>query len=483
MIVELLGYAPDADPTIPGVITNALGVVPSLKGMKAAPWPASSGMATLAATCVGAALLTKLDATNRLFAGTPQKIYEAGSSTWSDVSRAATYSTSTTGIWRFAQQGNVSLAANGADTMQASVSTGAFSCIAGGPVAAIVETVGKFVFALNTSANAHGVQWSALNDYTNWTASVASQAGNDLLTTTSGPITAGKRFGDAIVVYKKNSMYLGINEGPPNIWKFALIPGTAGAMSQEAVVSIGTPENPRHIFMGEDDFWVYDGSKPARIGQNRVAQSVFAALQQNRYYACKALHDKKNGLVYFYYPTIDSALPNQCVVYNYKVDKWGVDDRQIEAATDFAAPSVTYDGLGSLYTTYDSLPNLSYDSAFIGSSQTRPAVFNSSHVLQVLTAPSTSSYLITGDYGDDTQFSTLTRVRPRFLTAPTTATAQNSYRLNTGDMLTADSLVSLSSAGSFDMLRDARWHRLQMNFTGDWEMAGFSPEWVESGLE
>src|SRR5947208_1840566 len=104
MIVELLGYSPDSNPTIPGVITSASGIVPSLKGMKAAPSPASSGMATLAATCVGAALLTKLDGTTRLFAGAPQKIYEAGISTWSDVSRAATYTTSTTGVWRFAQQ-------------------------------------------------------------------------------------------------------------------------------------------------------------------------------------------------------------------------------------------------------------------------------------------------------------------------------------------------------------------------------------------
>src|ERR1051326_2102998 len=135
MLIKLLGYAPDADESIPGILVNASGVVPSLRGMKGAPSPASSGMATLAATCVGSALLTKLDGTTRLIAGAPQKLYEAGASTWTDVSRAATYTTSTTGVWRFAQQGNVSFGANGADTIQASVSTGAFSCIAGAPIA------------------------------------------------------------------------------------------------------------------------------------------------------------------------------------------------------------------------------------------------------------------------------------------------------------------------------------------------------------
>ena len=103
MLIKLLGYAPDADESIPGILVNASGVVPSLRGMKGAPSPASSGMATLAATCVGSALLTKLDGTTRLIAGAPQKLYEAGASTWTDVSRAATYTTSTTGVWRFAQ--------------------------------------------------------------------------------------------------------------------------------------------------------------------------------------------------------------------------------------------------------------------------------------------------------------------------------------------------------------------------------------------
>jgi hypothetical protein len=482
MIVELLGYAPDSDPTVPGVITSGSGVVPSLRGMKGAPGLATAGMATLASTCVGAALLTKLDGTTRLIAGAPQKLYEAGASTWTDVSRASTYTTGTTGVWRFAQQANVSFAANGADTVQASSGSGAFSCIAGAPIAAIVETAGKFVFAINTSTNANGIQWSALNNYASWSASIATQAGSDTLVASPGSLTAGRRFGNVIVVYKKNSMYLGVYVGPPAVWEFNLIPGDAGALSQEVVVNIGTADNPKHIFMGEDDFYVYDGSKPIKIGTNRVKKEVFGALFQSRYYACKALHDKQNSLVYFYYPTIDSIQPNACRVYNYKTDKWGVDDRQIEATVEFNAASVSYDGLGALYATYNDLPNLSYDSALAGNNLSLPGVFTTNHFLNTLTAPAGNTYLITGDYGDDSKFTTITRIRPRFLTSPTTATMKNSYRNNLGDSLSADMTVSIAN-GAFDVLRDARWHRIQMNFSGDWEMPGFAPEWVESGLE
>jgi hypothetical protein len=482
MIVQLLGYAPDADPHISGVLTDCAAVVPTLKGLKGAPSPATTPLASLAATCMGAARLTKLDATNRIIAGTAGNLYEAGNSTWTNVSRAATYTTAVTGRWRFAQQGNVSFAANGADTIQASVSTGAFSCVGGAPIASIVETVGKFVFAIGTSTNAHGVQWSALNDYTSWSASIATQAGSDTLTTTEGPLTAGRRFGSTIVLYKRNSMYIGVNVGPPTVWEFTPIPGDAGALSQEVVVNIGTPENPKHIFMGNDDFWIYDGSKPVRIGTNRVKNKVFTELVGSRYYACTALHKPKEGLVHFYYPSSDSTIPDKCVVYNYLTDKWGRDDLQVEAVLEYVAATVTYDGLGALYATYDDFPMLGYDPAFVGDTAAQPAIFNTSHLVKTLTGPTATASLTTGDYGDDETFTTLTRIRPRFLTAPTTARLTNLYRNNSGDGLTIDATTDLSS-GKFDVLRDSRWHRLQMDFTGDWELSGFAPDWERSGSE
>lgn len=483
MIVKLLGYIPDADPTIVGAIVNCSGVVPSLKGMRGAPSPASTPLASLGATCQGAAVMSKSDLTTRFFAGSSTKIFEAAVSTWSDVSRSVAYTTASTGRWRFAQSGNVSLAANGADTIQASVSTGAFSCIAGAPIAAIVETVGAFVFGLNLSSATNGWQCAAINGYTNWTLSANVQGATGTLTTTPGPILAGRRFGTNLIAYKKNSMYIGVYVGQPVIWQFDQIPGTAGALTQEVVVNIGTPENPKHLFMGEDNFYLYDGSRPIPIGDNRVNQTVFGALAQSRYYACQALHDKKNFLVYFYYPVADSTLPDHCVVYNYRVNKWGVDDRQIEATVEYVASGITYDGLGGFYTTYDSLPNLPYDSAFLGSTASFPAVFDTMNNVKTLTGAATNTSLTTGDLGDDVRVSTLNRVRPRFLTKPTSATWTPAYRMNPGDSLSADAAVALSSAGAFDFLREARWHRGTMQMIGDWEMAAFSMELTADSLE
>jgi hypothetical protein len=487
-LVPLLGYAPDADPTIAGVLTGCSAAVPSLRGMKGAPSAATTPLTALAGTCIGSYVSFELDDTTRFFAGTTSKLYEANVSAWSDVSRAAAYTATSTQRWRFATYGNVSLASNPNDTIQASVSSGAFSCISGAPKAAIIESVNSFILAFSTNDSVFGSspdRWwsSALGDYTSWTPSIATQAASGRLTSTSGPITAGRRFGDAIIAYKRRSMYLGVYTGPPFIWSFTQIPGEVGALSQEAVVNIGTPENPKHVFMGEDNFYVYDGSKPVPIGTNRVKNTVFGQLLQSRYYACMALHDRQNAVVYFYYPVADSQLPDHCVAYNYRTDRWGQDDRQVEAVVDYVAPAVTYGALGGTYNTYNDFPALPYGIVFLSNSTRLPGIFDTSHTPRTLTGAAVSSSITTGDMGDDEMVTAISRVRMRFITKPSAATMTNYYKMNEGDALTSDAATQMSSAGAFDVLRDARWHRAQFSFTGDWESPGFTPTVRQAGSE
>ena len=478
--LPFLGYAPDADPTILGVLTNCSAVIPTTKGVKGAPSPITTPLAALASTCQGACVVTKLDGTSRFFAGMSSQINEAGVSTWSNVS-ATVYALSSTSRWRFAQQGNVTLAVNNTSTICASTGS-AFTVLGSAPVAALVEVVNQFVIVANTLASSQTWQCSALGDYTNWTNSIATQAVSGTLQGSPGPITGLKRFGDAVIAYKKGSMYFGTYVGAPVVWNFVQIPGEAGAMSQEAIVNIGTPENPKHIFMGNEDFYVFDGSRPVPIGNNRLKVKVFGELLQSRYYACCALHDKVNGLVYFYYPVSDSVWPDHCVVYNYRTDKWGVDDRQIECTTEYVSGSLTYDTLGNSYATYDALPSSTYDLAFLNASQAQPAIFKTDHKAYTLSGASGSTSITTGDYGDDDKFITVRRVRPRFITAPTSAAITHFYRNSLGDSLTNGGSANLSS-GKFDVLRDARWHRFQIDFVGNWEAPGFSYDAEDSGLE
>jgi len=490
MLVKLAGFAPDLDPNTPGVITDCVAKVPTLKGMKAAPSRVTVGLPALAAACLGAEVLTLLDGSRRVFAGTTTKLYESDGSAWNDVSRAVggAYTAASDKRWRFAQFGNVSLATQKSDVLQYSNGSGNFANLTA-PQASIVETVNDFVFVFDTQEGTYGDSpnrwWNcAIGDYTNWTPSAATNCYTGTLTSSPGAIRAGRRLGDQIVVYKERAMYIGTFNGPPLGWTFQEVSNTAGTQSQEVVVPIVTDRGgAAHIFMGQDNFYYYDGSKPVPIG-NPLKEWVFNRLNVDFAYLSVALRDTDNSLIYFFYPSTSSATGalDSAVVYNYRADKWGVYDQQIEAALEYFTGGFTYATLQSTYSTYSGLPTISYGSPFWFAGSSFPSIFNTSHVLQSLTGAAGTSSLTTGDLGDDEKVLMASRVRPRYITAPTSSNLTNYYKMNTGDNLTTDGTVALSS-GKFDFMRSARWHRVKIEDTGDSEISALDLEAVEDGDE
>lgn len=481
-MIEWQGYAPDLVETTPGIFTNCNNVIPTLKGFAGSPSPQSGLLTTaLAAICQGAANLTKLDQTTRFFAGTTTNLYEAAATSWTDRTRASggNYSPASDVRWRFTQYGDVSLAVTKSDILQFS-SSGAFANVSKGgtdaPKASIVETVGPFVFLFNTNEATYSDtlnRWwcSALGDYTDWTPAVATQCATGILTSTPGTIRAGKRFGEAVIAYKEKSMYLGVYVGPPAIWEFRLLPEDAGALSQEVVVDIGESESPKHIFMGYDDFYLFDGARAIPVGDARLKETVFSQIKRNKQYLSAALHDRLKSNVYFFYPSSDNNTLDKCVVYNYATNRWGRDDRDIEFPVEYTTAAAVYSDAGTLYSTYGSLPAVSYGSAFLSAGAPTAAIFNTTNELKTLTGPSVTSSITTGDYGDDDVFSFLHRVRNRYETNPDSANMINYYKYNPGDALTQD-MTTPESNGRFDVLRSARWHRFRWDFVGDWEGNG-----------
>ncbi len=487
-MIPLEGYAPDADPTIPGIFTNCDNVIPTVNGFAGAPGPLATLLPALASTCQGSAVATKLDATNRVFAGSGTKLYEAAASSWTDRTRASggDYSPASDVRWRFAQYGDVSLAVNKADTLQSS-SSGAFADVTGAPKASIVETALNFVFLFDTNEATYSDstnRWwcSALGDYTDWTPDVATQCATGILTGSPGKVRAGKRFGEGIVAYKDKAMYIGVYVGPPNIWEFRQIPGEVGALSQEAVVNIGTSEDPRHIFMAQDDFYVFDGARPVPIGDARIRETVFQEVSRKYQYLAAALHNRFKSIVYFFYPSSDSVTLDKCVVYNYRTNKWGRDNRNIQVPVDYVTADTTYADVGTLFTTYGDMPNTSYGTAFGNSGSEVPAVFDTTNTIQTLVGPSVTSSITTGDYGDDNLHMLVNRFRLRYSRNPTSATMTNYYKHSSGDALTTG-VTTAQSNGRFDVLRSARWHRFRVDFVGDWEASAMQPAMKPDGNE
>lgn len=481
-MIPFLGFTPDIDPVTPGAITACSNVIPTLKGMAGAPTAFSQGISALAAACRGGAAVTRLDNARRLFAGTQTKLYELSGTGWSDISKAGNYTGGPENLWRFAQFGNVSLAANQTERIQFS-SAGAFADITQAPKARIIETVGGFVMAFGINDATVGgdrpdAWWcSNIYDYATWTPATSNQAAYGYLLDTPGEIRAGKRLGANIVAYKERSIYLGQYVGSPIVWSWQLVASDVGALSQECVVDTGTA----HLFISRDDFWIFDGSRPQPIGAP-VREWFFNNSDPTYRYRTKGFYDRFSKRVWWLFPSNTSGgVLDSALIYNVQTNKWGYAQVSAQAALDYIAPDTTFDNWppGSA-VTFDNIVDLPFDSPAFNFDQAQVAIFDTSNTLKTLTGPCVAASITAGDIGDDGAYSTITGVRPRFLARPATSWAAVYTKAYEGDAATYRTQSAING-NKYDLLASGRYHRLKFDFTGDFEIVGFDPVLVPDG--
>jgi hypothetical protein len=477
----MLVFAPDLDPLTPEILTAVENVIPTRSGYAALESPTVVGLPALAAAAINAASVLDLSNNKRVIAGTDTKLYDgSGGSSWVDVSRVGSY-TAGEKRWRFAQFGNISLAANGIDVIQSWNGTGSFANIAGSPKCKLLATVGQFVMAANITDAAVGEpnSWycSAIADYTNWTPSVATQCAKGQLLDVPGDITSLRRLGDYAVAYKERGIHLGQYVGPPFVWAWQTVPVNFGAFSHESVVSIG----PAHFFIGQDDFYRFDGSQPISIGAP-IREWFFGRLSKPYRNLIQGIHDAHAGRVFWHYPS-SSATVDSWVCYDYVTDRWSAGTLTIECALEYISGGYTYETIQNIASTYGTFPDVSYGSPFWSAYSTLPAFFDAAHVLKSLSGTPGASSLTSGDMGDDAAYTLLQRITPHFITDPPTATLTHYGRATSGASLSSYGPVSINAARRFDLLKSARFHRVKLDCTGAMEITRLRPQLASSGFE
>lgn len=482
-MIPLLGFTPDADSTLAGVITDCTNTIPSDRGMEGAPSQAAavSGLAALAAECRGAAVLTSTTGISRTFAGTQTKIYELTGATWADVSRTLNYTGSTENRVMFAQFGNAALATNDTEVIGATTS-GIFVDIATAPKARIIVAAQNFVIAFNTVDATYGDspdRWwcCAFQDHSLWTPSLTTQATTGRLVGEAGEITAAARLGQYVIAYKTKALFLGSYVGSPAVWQWDQIPGDVGCIGPEAVADIGGA----HIFIGDDNIWQFDGTRPIPIAGGQVRQWFFNNSSATYRYRSIVKFDRQNNRVWIHFPS--AASTGQCdrvLVYHLVTRQWGRADQSVEAVINFVTPGLTWDTLSSVAASWDALPNLPWDSQAWQASGKTLAVFNTSHSLQSLTGASTGGSITTGDVGDDAAVSYANGAKLRFLRTPTAGTVSGSTKQALGDTLVVSS-SGVYADGKFDVRQSGRWHRFAFTLTGPFEALGFDVSLRQAG--
>ena len=318
---------------------------------------------------------------------------------------------------------------------------------------------------------------SGFNDVTTWVPAVSTQCASGRLIDTPGDIRGLKNLGDLMIAYKERSIYIGRYVGAPSVFNWTCLPGEIGCASQEAIANIGYA----HIFPGRDDFYYFDGTRPQAIGA--AVRDWFNNDQNTSYrYRIQAYHDKATANVFFHYVSrrSTSGALDACIIYNYKSQKWGLAHRTVETVLEYVSNGVTWDNLSSVASTWDTLPDVSYDSPFWNAGAEVYAYFDADHTLKQVSGPSLASYLVTGDFGDDEVFSTLQQVRPRFFDKPDATIGTHYYRNDLGDDLTTGTTSTMTD-GRIDFLQSARWHRVKIDMTGDHEISAIQPRMIANG--
>ena len=474
-MTPIAGYAPDSDPNTPGILTDCANIVPFESGFKGAASPVNTVSNNLGAPCNGAVVSVKLDGTRRIFAGTAINLYELASGTWTSRTRATPYTGGADTRWSFCQFGDTTVASNLADVMQSSA-TGAFADIATAPKAKIVvSATNNFVIAFNTSDATYGIspdRWwcCAQADQTNWTPNISTLATTGRLVAIEGAIQAALPLGDYVIAYKNRAIFVGIFAGSPVVWQWSLVPGgEAGCVGQEAVCDIGGI----HFFVSNDNFWLFDGTRPIPIGNGVVRQWFLNNSNPTYRYRTKCVYDKQNNLVrIFFCSSASTGNTDFCLVYHVLKKEWGRADAEIEAPLNYIAPGVTIDGLNAFAATIDTLPNIPVDSQFWLSGGQTPAYFDKTNQLVSLNGASISSSFTTSDVGDDDTVTTLNRVRVRYTSKPTTASATGFYKFGEGDALSMGPSNAINDS-KFDIRQSARFHRVRIDMTGDHKETGY----------
>jgi hypothetical protein len=272
-------------------------------------------------------------------------------------------------------------------------------------------------------------------------------------------------------------MYLGQYVGPPVVWAFTLVASDVGAISQESVIDTGTA----HLFIGKDDFWIYDGSIPQPIGA--PVKEWFFQNSDNIYrYRVRSHFDKITKTAWWFYPTQGSGgVLTDAIVYNMRTQRWGHAKLTIQCIFDCQAAETTWDEWPpGPAVSFDDIPDLPFDSPAFDTDSQAIGAFGTDNKVKTLAGPCETASIITGDFGDDSIYQTLTGVKPRFITRPTDSSMTH-YTKPCLDGEIAIAGTSSLDCNKYDALSSGRYHRLKFDMEGDFEIVGFNPDLVEDG--
>lgn len=352
--VKFPPWVPDISDQETGVSANVSNVIPRADG-----WgPFLSFVqftAALPAKCRGFFYARNSDGSVSIFAGTAaSKLYLLNNSTltWSDVSLGAgTYGAlAAAANWCFVQFNNFVIAVHSNVNPQVFnlAAPAAFADLGGSPPqAAFVSIVNRFVVLSGLPAAAYRVQWSDLDNPSQWTGGVGQSDFQDL---PDGGLTKGIAGFDLYGVIFQDSMarLMTYAPGSPVIFTITKITGGDG---NGLFAPYGWVIDQDNVFwISQEGFKrLSPGGAPTSIGKELVDRYFFRNVDSSNQQLIIATTDPSASRMYFAYKsaTGQAGLFDTILIYDWKLERWSPVIQVGEFINVFSRPGLTLENMDS----------------------------------------------------------------------------------------------------------------------------------------
>lgn len=444
-------------PDQPGIAENlsvAKNVVPAALGY--IPFPTAVNYSAAASENLNNVFAGRFNTTTTLFAGGATKLFKFDSSDLSmdNVSKAGDYTN--IAKWRFVQFGDTVIAANNVNKLQYWTlgSSTLFGDITQAPIAKYVAVVRDFVVAahLDGGSNPNKLQWSDINDETDWTSGATSQSDFQILA--DGGNIVGITGGEFGLVLLDRAIMRMTYIGSPFFFQFDTISKSLGCVEGNSITKYGNVT----YFLGDDGFYSCDGTNIVPIGNEKVDRWFYSNANPSKLDTMSATVDPIRKIVVWNF--LNNFGQRQLLIYNWQVQKWSYADTDTDYVAYAATAGLTLEALDT-YGTIDSLTT-SLDDALWAGGKLLFAGARTDRIVTFTGANSTAD-ISTGDIGSEST-SVITLARPIVdMGSADVAIASRTLLnqvVNYGDYVSADSenRVSLRSGG--------KYHRLSIVPTG-----------------
>jgi hypothetical protein len=232
--------------------------------------------------------------------------------------------------------------------------TGSFTTVSGGPQAACIANVRRWVVVGDVVESAVNipfkVRWSQIDNPDAWTISEADQSGSQALDAKDGRVMAIKG-GEYGIILQQHAITRMSYVGTPIVWQFDKIDSRNGCEVPGSAVQVG-----RLVFFLSHDGWrVTDGSgESVNLGDGTVNEWFAANLSDANKNNISGAYNHEWRCVVWTFPSSSGGGANDSfLLYSIPYKRWARGSYGASVLWEGASASVTLDGLDAYFASLE----------------------------------------------------------------------------------------------------------------------------------